>query len=119
LSEASRARRAVEEIVRDDPMLIEAWLLQASLAEEAGDLPAAEHAYRRALYLDRNCTIAHFHLGLLCQQEGDETGARRCLATVLRLSEACDPQQPVEYGDGVCYGRLRELAQLMSGTADG
>jgi chemotaxis protein methyltransferase CheR len=117
-SELTRARGAVSLAIRENPLLIEGWLLQASLSEEAGELEAAEQAYRRALYLDRNCTIAHFHLGLLRQQSGDAAGAVRCLRTTVRLSQEREPQAVVEYGDGVCYGRLRELAMLMSGMEE-
>lgn len=94
-------------------MQIEVQLLNASFAEEAGDLGAAEQAYRRALYVDRNCPIAHFHLALVLQQKGDTAGAERSLRTALRLTETMAPHALVEYGEGVCYGRLKEMIALL------
>jgi hypothetical protein len=57
--------------------------------------------------------MAHFHLALVQQQQGDATGAARSLQTTLRLIEQQDPHTPVEYGEGVCHGRLKQMAQML------
>ncbi|MCY2989601.1 MAG: hypothetical protein NTY19_17255 [Planctomycetota bacterium] len=85
IAEIARARRMLELCLREQPLLLEAHLLQASFAEEARDLAAAERAYRRALFIDRNCPMAHFHLGLVLDQKGDRAAARRSFQTTLRL----------------------------------
>lgn len=110
-----RARDMLEKCLKDEPLLIEAHLLKASLAEEAGDLDEAERDYRRALYVDRRCAIAHFHLALVQQERGDIRGARRSMQTVLELTRNSDPNGLVEHSDGVCYGRLREMAEMIPG----
>jgi chemotaxis protein methyltransferase CheR len=112
-AEIVRAHQMLDVCLEEEPLLIEAQLLKASFAEEAGDLAAAEQAYRRALYIDRNCTMAHFHLALVQQQRDDAPGARRSLRTVLDLTEGKDAHAVVEHGDGVCYGRLREMAEVI------
>jgi len=112
-AEIARAHQMLDVCLEEEPLLIEAQLLKASFAEEAGHLAAAEQAYRRALYIDRNCTMAHFHLALVQQQRDDATGARRGLRTVLDLTEGKDAHAVVEHGDGVCYGRLREMAEVI------
>jgi chemotaxis protein methyltransferase CheR len=99
--------------LEEEPLLIEAQLLKASFAEEAGDLADAERAYRKALYVDRNCSMAHFHLALVQQLRGDAAGARRSLRTVLALAQDKDAHSIVEHGDGVCYGRLREMVEVI------
>ena len=108
-----RARRMLETCLREEPLLIEAQLLNASFAEEAGELQVAEQACRRALYIDRNCPMAHFHLALVQQQNGDLPGAKRSLQTTLKLVEGKEPHDLVAYGEGVCYGRLREMISLL------
>lgn len=113
VAETARARRMVETCLVEEPLLLEAHLLQASFAEDAGDLAAAEAAYRRALYLDRNSPMAHFHLALVQQQQGDSAGAARSLRTLVSLIAAQDPQAPVPYGEGVCFGRLKEMAEVL------
>jgi Tfp pilus assembly protein PilF len=114
LAEGVKARQAIDVCLTDEPLNLEAQLLKASLAEEAGELDRAEQAYRRALYIDRTCPIAHFHLALVQQQKGDAAGARRSLQTTLKLAEAKDPHTVVEHGDGVCYGRLKEMVLLLT-----
>ena len=113
-AEIGRARQMLELCLREEPLLIEAQLWKASFAEEAGDLATAEQAYRRALYIDRQCPMAHFHLALVLQQKGDPLGARRSLQTTLELIRGKNAQALVEYGEGICYGRLQEMATLMS-----
>lgn len=109
----ARARRMLERCLTDEPLLIEAQLLQGSFAEEAGELDLAEQAYRKALYVDRNCPMAHFHLSLVQQRSGDAIGTRRSAKTTLKLIEGKNPHDLVEYGEGVCYGRLKEMAQMI------
>ena len=100
--------------LREEPLLLEAQLWKASLAEEAGDLAGAEQSYRRALYIDRLCPIAHFHLALVLQRKGDPNSARRSLTTTLGLIQGKNPHSPVEHGEGICYGRLQEMATLLA-----
>ncbi len=113
MAEIARARQMLETCLRDEPLLLEAQLLKASFAEEAGDLVAAEHAYRRALYLDRHCVMAHFHLALVLQQREQAAEARRSVDTALKLIRQKNPDAVVEYGEGICYGRLLEMATLL------
>lgn len=112
-ADISRARQMLETCLREEPLLIEAQLLKASFAEEAGELEVAEQACRRALYIDRNCPMAHFHLALVQQQTGDMPGAKRSLQTTLKLVSGKEPHELVAYGEGVCYGRLREMISLL------
>jgi chemotaxis protein methyltransferase CheR len=120
MAELGRAREMIDLCLREEPMLIEAQFWKASFAEEAGELDVAEKAYRRALYLDRQCPMAHFHLGLVLQQKGDQAGARRSLQTTLQLIHGNRPDGLVEFGEGICYGRLEEMTNLMiSGSITG
>jgi len=109
----AKARQMLDRCLADEPLMTEAQLLQASFAEEAGDLEKAESAYRRALYIDRNCPMAHFHLALVLQLKGDAAACGRSVKTTLKLIENKDPHELVEYGEGVCYGRLKEMARMI------
>jgi chemotaxis protein methyltransferase CheR len=113
-AEIAKAREMLDVCLAEDPLLIAAQLLKACFAEEAGDLEAAERHYRRALYIDRNCAIAHFHLALVQQQQRHAAGALRSLRTTMKLTAGKDPHALVDHGDGVCYGRLRELVSLLT-----
>src|ERR1019366_3638213 len=113
-AEIVRARQMLETCLREEPLTIEGQLLKASFAEEVGDLAAAEQCYRRALSIDRQCVLAHFHLGLLLQQRGAQAGTRRSLQTTVELIGGKNSQALVEYGEGICYGRLLEMANLLT-----
>jgi Tfp pilus assembly protein PilF len=103
----------LELCLKEAPLLIEAQLLQAGFAEEAGDLALAEQACRRALYIDPSAAIAHFHLALILGRKGDRTKAARSLATTLKLIDGKDPHALVEHGEGVCNGRLKEMVSVL------
>lgn len=112
-AEVARARRMLELCLKEEPLLLEAQLLKAGFAEEAGDLMAAEQACRRALYIKPTAPMAHFHLALVLEQNGDASGMARSLKTTLKLLESQDPHTLVEFGEGVCHGRLKEMVSLL------
>jgi chemotaxis protein methyltransferase CheR len=111
---ATHARTMLDKCLVEEPLLIEAQLLKATFDEEDGDLAGAERAYRRALYVDRTCAIAHFHLGLVQKQRGDRPGARNSLQIAAKLARGEDVHEAVPHGDGVCYGRLLEMIDGIS-----
>ena len=112
-AEVARARRMLEQCLKEEPLLLEAQLLKAGFAEEAGDLTTAEQACRRALYINPSAPMAHFHLALVLEQKGDSPGVARSLKTTLKLLEGKDPHGLVEFGEGVCHGRLKEMVSLL------
>lgn len=112
-AEVLRARRMLDLCLSDESLLFEAQLLKASLAEESGDLTSAEQACRRALYINPNAAMAHFQLALVLDQRGDRTGLAKSLKTTLKLLDGKDPHSLVEYGEGVCHGRLKEMVSLL------
>ncbi len=113
-AELDRVRDVLDQCLKEEPFLLEAQLLRASLYEESGELNRAEKAYRRALFVDRNSVMAHVHLGLILQQKGDAVGSERSFKTVRKLIEAKNPHDLVEHGEGVCFGRLLEMLQVVS-----
>ncbi|WP_437187580.1 CheR family methyltransferase [Planctomicrobium sp. SH668] len=114
-AQVNDARIELGVCLKENPLLAEGYLLQAGMAEDAGDLALAEQSYRKVLYLERGNALAHLHLGLVQQQKGDLTGWQRSMKTARELAEKRDPLELVEYGDGVCYGRLHEMILLLVG----
>jgi chemotaxis protein methyltransferase CheR len=112
-AEVARARQMLDLCLKEEPLLLEAQLLKAGFAEESGDLPVAEQAYRRALYINPNAPMAHFHLALLLERKGDRPGVARSLKTTLKLIQGKDPHALVEFGEGVCHGRLKEMVSML------
>ena len=112
-AEVPQARRMLELCLKEEPLLLEAQLLKAGFAEEAGDLPAAEQACRRALYIYPQAVMAHFQLALVLERKGDAPGVARSLKSTWKLLEGQDPHALVEFGEGVCHGRLKEMVSLL------
>ena len=112
-AEVAHARRMLELCLKEEPLLLEAQLLKAGFAEEAGDLTTAEQACRRALYINPSAPMAHFQLALVLERKGDANGVARSLKTTLKLLEGQDPHALVEFGEGVCHGRLKEMVSLL------
>lgn len=113
MAEIARARQMLDVCLREEPLTIGAHLLKAGFAEEVGDLVGAEQACRSALYIDRQCPMAHFHLGLVLHQQGNQAGAERSLLTTLDLIRGKDSQALAPFGEGMCFGRLQEMANLL------
>jgi len=116
--QAADARSELEICLKENPLSVEAHLLQAGLAEDHGNLKQAEECYRRVLYLDRECAMAQFHLGLVLQQQGNERDGLRALKIARKLAQKHDPRELVEYSDGVCYGRIEEMILVLTGEFD-
>jgi chemotaxis protein methyltransferase CheR len=81
------------------------------LASANGDSTTAEHALRRALYLDKHYAIAHYHLGLILMDGGRTEAGRRSFANALRLADTLPPDTLLEDGDGMNASALRLLAR--------
>lgn len=112
-AEIVKARQMLELCLKEAPLLIEAQLLKAGFAEEAGDLTVAEQACRRAIYIDPSAPMAHFHLALLLERKGDRKQAVRSLVTTMKLIQGMDAHALVEHGEGVCNGRLKEMVLVL------
>lgn len=79
---------------------------------QTGAHEEAERALRRALYLDRGFALAHFHLGLVLQHKGQAEQARKSFLNALRLLEARADEHPLDEGDGMTAGELKELVRI-------
>jgi Tfp pilus assembly protein PilF len=73
----SEAAAQCHEILRLEPLNLEAYLLLASLSEEQGDLASAADHCQRALYLQPESIDACLALSHLYERMGDGTRAAR------------------------------------------
>ena len=93
----------------------------AVLRQVSDDPVGAEAALKRALYLDRNFTLAHHRLGMLLLSLGRAQEARRSLLSAARLAEAAPANDLLPEGQGVSAGvfsaALREQIGRMGDAA--
>lgn len=111
--QVQQAEHLLEQAVESEPLLLEAQLLRASLSEEAGDLPKAEEALRRALYIDRDCLMAHLLLGVILRR-AQNPEADRIFRNALLIARRLDPNDAVPFGDGMCAGRYAQIVEQMA-----
>jgi chemotaxis protein methyltransferase CheR len=85
---------------------------QALLLDQMANQEGALAAFTRSVYLDREFTLAHFHLGLVQQKSGDATSSTRSFHNVLTLLEGNDPANTLQHSDGLTVKELFELCRM-------
>jgi chemotaxis protein methyltransferase CheR len=88
--------------------------IQGLIHEQIGAPAAAEEAFSRAIYLERDFALAHFHSGLCRARRGDHRAARRSLSNVARILDGREAGSTVAQGDGLTVEELRELTRLQT-----
>jgi chemotaxis protein methyltransferase CheR len=80
--------------------------------EQMGRLPDSEQALRRAIYLDRNFILPHYHLGLLGLRLGDRTKAGRSFRNALGLLTKIDERKVLAEAEGLTAAQLKEMVVI-------
>jgi chemotaxis protein methyltransferase CheR len=111
------AREWLQRAVELDAAALPAYWLQALLARQEGDVPAALQALHKALYLDPDCSMLHFQQGLLLREVGRRQPGDKALRVCLRLLQTAAVDAPLPLGEGLSAGQLRQLCeQLLEGS---
>ncbi|MFD2262986.1 CheR family methyltransferase [Lacibacterium aquatile] len=76
-----------------------------------GQMPIAEKAFRRALYLNQGFVMAQLGLGLLLVGSGRRAQGQRYIANAAQLSASWPADDPVPEGDGMTAAQLRQIAR--------
>jgi chemotaxis protein methyltransferase CheR len=72
----------------------------------------AEDAFGRAIYLERNFALAHFHIGLCQVRRKDHRAAKRSFANAMRILDGHDPHEVLAMSEGLTASELRELTRV-------
>ncbi|WP_262028758.1 CheR family methyltransferase [Microvirga sp. Mcv34] len=72
----------------------------------------AEKSFLKSIYLDKSFAMAHYHLGLLLLAEGRSAPGRRALTNAARIAAAMPDDNPLDEGDGLTAGDLRNLIRI-------
>ncbi len=89
-----------------------AYLHLGLILEHLNRLPEALEAFRRAIYLNRSLTLAHYHLGQCQTATRDHQKARKSYGNVLQLLSECPDEELVPDADGMRVDELRQLTVL-------
>ena len=82
------------------------------ILENVGNLAQSERSLRRAIYLDRNFALAHFHLGLALKRERQMELAARSFENVRRVLMGLPDDASLTAGDGITVTDLKALAEM-------
>jgi chemotaxis protein methyltransferase CheR len=94
-----------------DPASLVAYWLQALLAQQSEDIPAALSALQRALYLEPNFILGHFLRARLLRAEGQRRASGKALRVCRQLLQAQDGETPVPLGEGMSCAQLLRLCE--------
>jgi chemotaxis protein methyltransferase CheR len=107
-----KAFQLCESLAARDSLNPAVHFYKALVLEQMGSLSTAEDALRRALYLDRQSLLIHYHLGLFLQKRGDPKGASRSFQNVLDLSAKRRGDDVIPDADGLLVSDLADLAGM-------
>ncbi len=86
--------------------------VSALIQEHFGARAEARAAFQRAIYLDRQFALAHYHLGTSLELDGQQGLAKRAFRNTLDIVAALPEDEPLPHGDSITAGELRDLAML-------
>jgi len=86
------------------------YFLMALVSDQSGNLERAVSCVKKAIFLDKTFTIAHYFHGVISEREGDDRTAARCFRNVLSLVEREDADAEIDEAGGLTAGRLRAIA---------
>jgi chemotaxis protein methyltransferase CheR len=112
------ALASCQRLIAADQLNPLAHFYHALAADQQGSVSETEQALRRAIYLDRDFILAHYHLGLLLQRKSEAHAARRSFRNVLALLKRRDANEIFADADGLTVGALRQLADMHLETLD-
>ena len=106
-SETESALRLLGELIADEPMFSEAYLLRSLLL--APEDPRAIADLRRVIYLDPGSVEAHLRLGFGLERAGDRRGAISAFRYAAALSDPTDHPSARAEMQRIAARRLTEL----------
>ncbi|WP_372876225.1 CheR family methyltransferase [Pseudomonas sp.] len=96
-----------------DPGSVMGYWLQALLAQQSGDIPAALLALQKTLYLDPGFILGHFLQARLLRVQGRGRASDKALQVCRQLLGEQDEQALVPQGDGMSCAQLRRLCEQL------
>jgi chemotaxis protein methyltransferase CheR len=103
---------ACEQALRQYPMDPALRYVHGLVCEQIGASDVAEDAFGRAIYLERNFALAHFHIGLCQVRRKDHRAAKRSFANAMRILDGHDPHEVLAMSEGLTASELRELTRV-------
>jgi chemotaxis protein methyltransferase CheR len=116
LGDMAQAAELCRAAVERDPLNPALHFYAGLIAQALGQPGDAEEAFRRALYLQQDFALAHYHLGLMLIETGRTAAGRRAVANAARIAAALPGDAEMQEGDGMRAGELAQIARLSLGA---
>ena len=81
------AEAALNKAVQKDELDLDAYMMLGLVAKNSGKIMKAIECFKKALYVQYSCWIAHYYLGEIFQAQGEKTKAERYYDSVLEILE--------------------------------
>ncbi len=102
-----------ERLIGYEPINARWYYLRATIQQELGEDGAASISLRQAIFLDPDFVLAHFSLGNIHRQSGDQLLARRCFQRVIELLGTVNGAVEIEDSDGLLAGQLMTIVKSL------
>jgi len=107
------AYRCCENALKHDKLNPHLHYLYATIVQEFGQIDEAITSLRKAIYLYPDYVIAHFALGNLLKQKGDETDWSKSYENVLTLIQTREPDELIPGSEGMTVNGLKEIIETI------
>lgn len=101
-----------QQLLEAEPLNPATHFVSALIQEHLGDEAGARAAFQKAIYLDREFALAHYHLGTSLERSGERGLAERAFRNTLDILDRLPEDEPLPHGDSITAGELRGLAAL-------
>ncbi|HYX40036.1 MAG TPA: CheR family methyltransferase [Oligoflexus sp.] len=108
---------AADDLILKDQLDARAYFLRGLALLQLGKDQDAEQALRKAIYLDRNFIIAHYHLGLIYLKLQQADKARRYLTNASTLLADKSMDSVLVEGDGMTALQLTNILKTIGEAA--
>lgn len=105
--------------IGERPEAAELHFIEGVILQAVDRADEAEKALRRAIYLNREFALAHYHLGLLLAATGRKPAGRRALVTAARIAGTLSADARLTAGSGLTAGALRKAARAQLESVTG
>jgi chemotaxis protein methyltransferase CheR len=108
---SAEAMRCLEQAIKDRPASVDLYYAKALVAMESGDTGGAMHSLKRVIYLQPDCIIAHYLMGVIQSRLDRYAEASRRFETVSELLSTLKSDDIVPFSEGLSAAYLLESVQ--------
>jgi chemotaxis protein methyltransferase CheR len=106
-----KARYWCQSALKLDSLQPEAYYVLGLIYEHEDNLPGAIEMFKKAIYLDRNAPLLHFHLAMLYKKVGQINSARKACQNTVRVLAKWPPASIVPDSGGATAKHLLDAAR--------